>query len=758
MDAVSRLRQLEQQLSASGETPRLLLELARVWRKLGNPETARQYAQRAIQLGECAAGAWNTLGATLVDLREWEQAETAFRRALRLDPGVPHAEHNLALALRQQAWKVHEAARRADWKPFGENGQRLLRLHRARMKQNGGGLIAPFSVLGFHLTPSEQRAAAEAQAREFLAANAISTPASVCSRPPPGDRIRVGYLSADFRNNAAGHLLHRLFGCHDRARFEIFALSYGPEDGSEFRRAIKAGVEHFEELRSLDDEAAAARIRDLGIDLVVDLMGFAGNHRAGILARRPAPLQVSWLGYCMTTGAPWIDAFIGDSIALPGELEPAFSERVVRLPDSYQVCSGQPFDRGARRGEFGLPDDAMVYCCFNMPEKVDPAIWARWMQILSAVPSSVLWLLVDDETTTNHYRRQVAAAGVDPARIIPATLLPKREHLARAAVADLFLDTPLCNAHTTASDALWAGLPVLTYPGRLFAQRVAASVCQAAGLPDLVVDSLDDYVATAIELGQDLNRIRTLKQKLASARDHAPLFDVSRFARNLEAVFERLVEKRRTDLSVSKTGKLPLVLVLGTWRSGTSALAGVLHHLGVYMGAEFATLRNHAAHRQTWEPFDFFDIVWASLSEPDMSPLRPTGQTAAELKRFLQKQESLTRRAGSLIFGLKHPALSLLAPMIKEIWPDVRTVRTERDLDESWNSMQRIGWQWPEARTRLGLERQRAAAQAHCDGPVFHFPAFLHTPEDTVDRLIAHIGMEPDSPHRQQAIESLMKP
>lgn len=554
MDAVSRLSQLEQQLSASGETPRLLLELARVWRKLGNPETARQYAQRSIQLDESTAGAWNTLGATLMDLRQWEPAEQAFHRALRLDPGVPHAEQNLALALRQQAWKIHEAAQRADWRPFGENGQRLLRLHRARMKQSGGGLIAPFSVLGFHLTPGEQRAAAEAQAREFLAANAISTPASVCSRPPRGDRIRVGYLSADFRNNAAGHLLHRLFGCHDRSRFKVFALSYGPEDGSEFRRAIKAGVEHFEELRSLDDATAGARLRDLGIDLVVDLMGFAGNHRAGILARRPAPLQVSWLGYCMTTGAPWIDAFIGDSIALPPELEPAFSERVLRLPDSYQVYSGQDFDRAGSRSEYGLPEDAMVYCCFNMPEKIDPAIWARWMEILSSVPDSVLWLLVGDETTTQNYRDRAKAAGVDPARIVPAPLLPKREHLARAAVADLFLDTPLCNAHTTASDALWAGVPVLTCPGTLFAQRVAASVCGAAGLSDLVVEDLDEYVVTAVELGKNRRGLEALKEKLTAARDHAPLFDVTRVARSLERVFEALVDAPGKHASPSETG------------------------------------------------------------------------------------------------------------------------------------------------------------------------------------------------------------
>jgi protein O-GlcNAc transferase len=541
MDPVSRLRALEDQLSRLGEEPCLLRDLARTWRKLSNPERAYEYARRSVQLDGEVATAWNTLGATLMDLRDWRNAEAAFRQALRLDADLRLAETNLGLALGQQGWEIQEAAQRADWAPFADNAQRLLRLHRARMKQIGAPIVTPFSVLGFHLTAVEQREAAEARARQVLDQSGIAREASKPILRRPGERIRVGYLSADFRNNAAGHLLHRLFAFHDRPRFEVFALSYGPEDGSEFRREIKDGVEHFEDLRDLDDGRAAARIDELGMDLVVDLMGFAGNNRAGILALRPAPRQVSWLGYCMTTGAPWIDAFVGDSIALPPALETAFSEQVLRLPDSYQVYSGQDFERSAARGDFGLPDDAMVYCCFNMPEKIDPAIWARWMDILAAVPGSILWLLAGDEATARNYRSRAESAGVDPARIVPAPLLPKRKQLARVALADLFLDTPLCNAHTTASDSLWAGVPVLTCPGELFAQRVAASVCRAAGLPDLVVDSLDDYVARAIALGNDREALRALKEKLAAAREDAPLFDVPRFARGLEALFETLI-------------------------------------------------------------------------------------------------------------------------------------------------------------------------------------------------------------------------
>jgi predicted O-linked N-acetylglucosamine transferase (SPINDLY family) len=544
MDPVSQLRQLEEQLARHGENAELLLRLARIWRKLNAPAKALDNIKRSLALDDDSGPAWNTLGALLMDAKQWAEAENAFAKALSLDPQLPHAENNLALALSQQAWQVHEAAKQANWEPYEQKAKRLLKLHRKRMAHAGKALIAPFSVLGFHLSHAEQCAAARAQAEAFVE-QAECQPVARASTAP-GERRRIGFLSADFRNNAAGHLLHRLFAEHDRGRFEVFALSYGPEDGSDFRREIRKGVEHFVELRGQDDREAAQHIASLGLDIVVDLMGFAGNHRAGILARQPAPVQISWLGYCMSTGAPWIDVFVADHTTVTGAMASKFSERVEYLPNSYQIYSGQDFPRGsARRIDWGLPESDFVYACFNMPEKIDPAIWQRWMEILQAVPGSVLWLLCGDKVMLDNYRKRAKAQGVAPQRIVPAPLADKTQHLARLELADLFLDTPLCNAHTTASDALWAGVPVLTTPGELFAQRVAASVCQAAGLPDLICDTLDEYVEQAIRLGHDQPRVAELKHKLAQARRTAPLFDVARFAQDLEAVFDSAIDQAK---------------------------------------------------------------------------------------------------------------------------------------------------------------------------------------------------------------------
>lgn len=753
MDAVSKLAALEKQLENQGEAPDLLLGLARVWRRLSDPAKAARYARRCLELDQVSAPAWNTLGACLMDLEKWSEAEGAFIEALKRDPGFTQAEQNLALALRQQTWDVQTAAQQGDWSAFDTNGKRLLDLHRKRTRQVGLGIVTPFSVLGFHLTAPEQRQAALMQAQE-LCERDESGSSSLSLKNSSRGKHRIGYLSADFRNNAAGHLLHQLFARHDRAQFEIYALSYGPEDGSEFRRAIISGVDRFVELRDLSDKDAATAIRALDLHLVVDLMGFAGNHRAGILARRPAPVQVSWLGYCMTTGAPWIDWFIADRQTVPESLAPAFTEKLAYLPHSYQVYSGQAFERGtSARKHFGLPEDAMVYCCFNMPEKVDPTIWAVWMRVLSAVPGSVLWLLCENKVALYNYQKRTAAFNIDPNRIIPAALLPKQQHLMRLELADLFLDTTLCNAHTTASDALWAGVPVLTCPGGLFAQRVAASVCVAAGLPDLIVDSLTEYETTAIQLGKDSGKLRSLRAKLADSRKNAPLFDVESFAGDLERCFGKILSCRAPLLHQKK---LPLVMVLGPWRSGTSALAGVLHQLGVHFGEYFGQLRHPTPYPNTFEAADLFPIIWASLKEPEMSSLRPMEETAAELASWLHQHNALSMLAGQTVFGMKHPAASMLAEQIKALWPKVLTVRTQRNTEDCLQSTANLGWEWPRDKTLKGLNAQHNAAVTACEGPVFEFPNFLETPKDTVDRLCSYLGLKPSSEQRKAACESLL--
>lgn len=731
------------------------MALARVWRQLRDPAKALSYVRRSLELENGNAPAWNTLGACLMDFERWQEAERAFVEALRQQPGFAQAEHNLVLALRQQTWQVQASVQNGNWSIMDQQGKRLLGLHRNRMEQLGSGIVTPFSALGFHLTAAEQHQAAVAQAQEFLSQNDLSRPQVSAPNHPRG-RLRVGYLSADFRNNAAGHLLHHLFACHNSGRFEIFALSYGPEDGSEFRREIRSSAEHFLELGRHSDEEAAELIRSLELDVIVDLMGFAGNHRAGILARRPAPVQVSWLGYCLTTGAPWIDFFIADRFTVPDSLEHAFSEKLLFLPNSYQIYSGQSFRRGsAARRDFDLPESAVVYCCFNMPEKVDHIVWSSWMQILSEVPDSVLWLLCGDDTAITHYRKRAELAGIAPDRIVPAQLLPKQQHLARLELADLFLDTTLCNAHTTASDALWAGVPVLTCPGELFAQRVAGSVCTAAGLADLVVASMSEYETTAIALGNDANKRKTLRAKLDSARNNSPLFDVQRFAADLESCLTSVAEGRPQEKSATTTTQLPLVMVLGTWRSGTSALAGVLHHLGVYFGDNFGQLRHPTPFPNTFESADLFPIIWASLKEPEMEPLRPVNETRTELSAWLQQHSFDAAQAGFKVIGMKHPAACVLADLIQDLWPSVLTVRTERELRDCLKSMKKLGWDWPENRALTGLQAQHDAARKFCDGPVFEFPQFLEAPEETVDRLAEYLNLRPTPEQRSQAARSL---
>lgn len=521
------------------------LEVGKLLRAQGRPEEAQACFERALKRAPRSAAAWNGLGAAYIDLKDFVVAERCFRKALAIHPGLSVAEANLAATLRAFADQMHVAAGHGDWKLHSLYSQSVLAAHRVRRHQGLSGLIRPFNVLGFELSAEEQRDAAESMAAEYLAEEAIKIP----QRPPipedlDGRRLRVGYLSADIRNNAAAHLTHRLFEIQDRDRFEVFVYSMGVDDGSFYRQHVETHAEHFLDVMDEAPEATAARIRSDGIDVLVDMMGFAGNHRAAICARRPAPVQMFWLGYCCTTGAPWIDYFVTDKIVTPPGHESHFSEALAYLPDCYQMYSGEDFsEHETTRAEQCLPEDAFVYCCFNLVDKIDPPIFARWMAILKQTENTLLWLMAAGHDTETRLAAGAKKHGVDPARIIYAPLLSKRDHLARVALADLFLDTTRFGAHTTASDALWAGVPVLTCPGELFAQRVAASVCRAAGLPDLIVNDMDAYTQLAVELGQDRERTNALKAKLLAARATAPLFDTERFTRNFEDLLQGLARR-----------------------------------------------------------------------------------------------------------------------------------------------------------------------------------------------------------------------
>jgi predicted O-linked N-acetylglucosamine transferase (SPINDLY family) len=357
------------------------------------------------------------------------------------------------------------------------------------------------------------------------------------------DRIRLAYLSGTFRAHPTTVLMGGLFARHDKAKFETIALSFGPDDGSPARRALQSSFDQFLDVAALSDRQIAERVRALEIDILIDLDGYIEHARTGILAHRAAPVQVNYLGYPGTLGAPYMDYILADPVVIPPGDEPHYAEKIARLPDSYQPNSNRPSPAATpSRASLGLPENAFVFCSFNNHYKITPDVFAVWMRLLDKVPGSVLWLLTLQDTPRDNLRQEAAKAGIDPARLVFAGYAPPPEHLARLRQADLFLDTLYYNAHTTASDALWMGLPLVTCRGQTFAGRVAASLLHAAGLPELVTENLAAYEALALRLAQQPDLLRSFKDRLT--RSNA-LFDQDLFLRHLEAAYETMAARAR---------------------------------------------------------------------------------------------------------------------------------------------------------------------------------------------------------------------
>jgi protein O-GlcNAc transferase len=359
------------------------------------------------------------------------------------------------------------------------------------------------------------------------------------------DRIRVAYLSADLHAHATAQLMAGLFEQHDKSRFETIAMSFGPALDSDMRQRLVRSFDRFIDVRALSDEAIAELIYSMEADIAVDLKGFTRDARTNILAKRPAPIQVSYLGYPGTMGANYIDYLIADRVVVPDDQHNAFSEKVVCLPDSYQVNDTHRRNAAITpsRTEAGLPEGGFIFCCFNNNFKITPDVFDVWMRLLKEIEGSVLWLIAGNSVAPANLRREAALRGVAAERLIFAPRTGSEDHLARHRLADLFLDTYYCNAHTTASDALWAGVPVLTCSGATFAGRVAGSLLTAVGLPELITHSLDDYEVLALKLARDPALLAALRQKLACHRETYPLFNTERFARHIEAAYIEMWER-----------------------------------------------------------------------------------------------------------------------------------------------------------------------------------------------------------------------
>jgi len=517
----------------------------------------------------------NNLGRTLENAREYEASEAMLERSLLCLPDQPDVlQHWVHLRQRQCRWPVYEA--------FGEVTLAMmvratsplamlassddpgLQLYRANVfLQNKvlptlpAGLAATAGVKPAAATAGVKTATATAGVKPATATAGVKTTAAVGPAPASAAsttaitgtargqehrRLKIGYLSSDFCQHAVALLMVDLIERHDRTRVEITAFSWTRDDGSAVRDRIRKAVTSYVPIGHLSDDEAARAIRDRGIDVLIDLQGLTSGARPGILARRPAPVQATWLGFPGTTGMPFIDYVIADRFVLPESLTPYFIERPLYLPHCFQPSdTRRKVGPAPSRAACGLPSNGVIYCSFNNNYKFDRPVFASWMRILDSVPRSVLWLLGDSRWAEANLRREAEAHGIDPARLVFAPRIAPDQYLARYGAADLFLDTRPFSAGTTASDALWAGLPLLTCPGRTFASRMAGSLLQTLGLPELIAADPDDYVARAIALGREPARLAAVKARLARARDAAPLFDIARLARDLEDALAAMV-------------------------------------------------------------------------------------------------------------------------------------------------------------------------------------------------------------------------
>jgi predicted O-linked N-acetylglucosamine transferase (SPINDLY family) len=534
-----------------------------VLQELGRAGEAVALYRRLLERMPAHADACNNLGTALLAEARPDQARAAFEQALAHRPDFPEALYNLgnawrelgnlrraistyrdALTLRPDyadafSQLVYHRAQACEWGNCAADQEKLLDMVRRGLR------VPPFYLLSTSASASDQRICAENWIGPI-----IPPPDTLFHHQPrtERERIRLGYLSGDFHQHATAQLMAELFERHDRDRFEVFGYSYGADDHSPMRARLDCAFDRFVDVHALSHLKAAEIIHADEVDILIDLKGYTHRARPAIAAYRPAPVQVSYLGYPATMGAEFIDYILVDSFVAPGSQQAFFAEKLVHLPGSYQVNdrSREVISARTSRQDCGLPAEGLVLCSFNNSYKISPAFFDVWMRLLRSIPDSVLWLLEANELVKGNLRSEAGKRGVEADRLIFAALVPSAEHLGRHRHADLFLDTLPCNAHTTASDALWAGLPVLTCCGSTFAGRVAGSLLNAVGLPELVTTSLEEYERAALDLASDPQRLIALRQKLEKNRDSSALFNLPKCSANIEAAYARMWQTWRS--------------------------------------------------------------------------------------------------------------------------------------------------------------------------------------------------------------------
>jgi len=568
------------------------LNLGLASHELGQYEDALMAYDHALQLERDWVEALSNKGVTLLDLRRHDEALDCFERCLAMNPqdastcanlGTLYSstfdldkaklwfgraiqadpsqakywfnQGNLCLQLRkpEEAYHCYEQAHRAE--PDAEYvAGRLLYccLHTAKW-----GQVPELTKRVTQMIGQGKKAALPFDAEAMLSDEAVLQ--AVCRKhaslitSPPSDQLlpsgvrqpgplRIAYLCGEFNQHATAVLMAGVFECHDRHRFQITALDNSADDGSDIRRRIRAALPDWHAVQDMSTAELAQLIRRLGIDVLVDLNAHTGQNRAELMPMRAAPIQVNYLAFPGTFGSACMDYLIADATVIPPESRCHYDEKIVYLPHTYQANDRHRAisDTTPTRQELGLPQDAVVFCCFNNPYKIHPDTFDSWCRILHQVPGSVLWLLKDSDLATQRLRQEAARRGIEAERLIFAARMPVAEHLARHRAADLFLDTLPYNAHTTASDALWAGLPLLTLQGQTFPGRVGASLLRATGLPELITHTRADYEGRAIELAHNPAVLQALRDKLARQKDACPLFDTPLITRHLEKAYEMM--------------------------------------------------------------------------------------------------------------------------------------------------------------------------------------------------------------------------
>jgi len=530
-----------------------------VLKALGRADDALAEFERVLREKPDHAGALVNRASVLWASGEVEQALRCYDRALAICPDMPEALASRANCLWTRKGDVAGAsadlerlvAVRPDY-PYARGNLLHMRMHAGDWRdvprecaaldaevRAGRRVVEPHVYQGLSSSPADLLAAARIHTRDKYPPQAAPQ-----RRRCREGRIRVGYLCGEFRAHATMYLAAGLFEHHDRARFEVIGFDNSRDDASTMRRRARAAFDRFVPLQALSDREAARLIAAEEVDILINLNGYVGALRMGVFAHRPAPIQVNYLGYPGSLGAEYMDYILADAEVIPAGAEQFYSEKVVRLPGSYQINDGtRSRPMPAARAAHGLKETDFVFCHFNVSYKIMPEMFALWLRLLQNVPASVLWLLESNTPFVANLRSATERVGIDPARLVFAPPLDVAAHLSRLALGDLFLDSLPCNAHTTASDALWAGLPLITCRGQAFAGRVAASLLRAAGLPELITDDLDAYEALALRLAGDRALLRSFRERLMRDPARLPLFDTARTTRQIESAYERMMAR-----------------------------------------------------------------------------------------------------------------------------------------------------------------------------------------------------------------------